>query len=279
MLAFTAIALPDQMDAKGKPSAVHKAAAAGDIGSLTKQLKKKPTLVAALDGDGLTPLHVAAKNGRAEAVGFLIAHGADVNAGAAKTNATPLLFVALTDCTATADTLLAHGADPNALTESGGGPLHAAAGVGNAGMVALLLARGAELNLQDRNEGWSALIHAIFYKRDTIVALLLDRGAELGLRAHRGYAALHVAAETQNENAAKLLIQRGADVNVADARKRTPLHEAARNGNLAIVKLLLSKGADVNAKDEFDASPLTEAQQSGHTEIVEIFVRGQGSKH
>jgi ankyrin repeat protein len=123
-------------------------------------LKEKPGLVKLRNGEGLNPLHVAAREGQTEVVRLLIAAGADVKAlddhpaeefrRQYTDGWTPLHFAAMTGQTAVAAILLDHGADVNAADQRGKGTaLHYAAWAGNAELVKLLLARGANRDAKD----------------------------------------------------------------------------------------------------------------------------------
>ena len=61
-------------------SVLHSAADGGDANLVRQLLKSNPALVNADDGDGHTPLHVAAIYGRRSCAEWLLAHGADLEA-------------------------------------------------------------------------------------------------------------------------------------------------------------------------------------------------------
>jgi len=126
----------------------------------------EPTL-----GAGATPLMRAAKNGDANAIELLVAHGAGVSL-AAKNLTTALMFAAglgrgvgtfakdyATDAEmlAAAKALIAHGAEVNAVSAAGQTAMHFAAQAADANlpppsddMVRLLVAQGAKLDIADK---------------------------------------------------------------------------------------------------------------------------------
>jgi ankyrin repeat protein len=139
---------------------VFSAATVGATDRLAALLKEKPGLVKLRNGEGLNPLHVAAREGHAGAVRALIAAGADVKALDHHPETpfqqqytdgwTPLHLAALAGKTATAAILLEKGADVNAVDQRGEHiPLHFAAWSGNADLVTLLLARKAHRDAKD----------------------------------------------------------------------------------------------------------------------------------
>lgn len=65
------------------------AVASGNLPGVRELLAMTPSLVNAKDGEGATPLHLAALNGNQELVRFLVEQGADVNARDERFGATP----------------------------------------------------------------------------------------------------------------------------------------------------------------------------------------------
>jgi uncharacterized protein len=96
------------------------------------------------------------------------------------------------------------------------------------------------------------------------IALLLDRGALVDLPQADGITPLMAAAkldgrsidtrgkftsETQLIAGARLLLDAGADVDAADHQGRTALHAAASQGMTEMARLLVAHGADLDAVD------------------------------
>jgi ankyrin repeat protein len=136
------------------------AATVGARDRLAALLKDKPGLVKLRNGEGLNPLHVAAREGHGEAVRILLAAGADMKAlddhpqeGVFRpyTNGwTPLHLAAMAGNKAAAAILLQHGADANAADQRGKHtPLHFAALAGSADLVRLLLSHRADSDAED----------------------------------------------------------------------------------------------------------------------------------
>jgi ankyrin repeat protein len=105
----------------------------------------------------MTAVTVAADQGQAEILDFLLRKGADANA-ADKEGRTPLLWAAAFANHQTVQTLLAYGAHVNAQSHLGKTSLMLAAGDteelgsrGNAASVRVLLAAGADVTLKDHH--------------------------------------------------------------------------------------------------------------------------------
>lgn len=92
------------------------------------------------------------------------------------------------------------------------------------------------------------LITAIKHDRQDVAAILLRRGADINIHTMDvGIAPLHVAVAIGSLPFAQMLIENGADVNIRNQVDLCPLHVAVGMDNVDMVNLLLSKGADPNA--------------------------------
>lgn len=131
-------------------------------------------------GDGMTALHWAARNGDASLAEFLLGAGGDVGAGTRIGAYTPLHLAAQAGAGEVAELLLAAGADPRAATGGTGGarPLHFAARAGDERAVAALLAAGADPNAAETAWGQTPLIFAASAGRAASVRALLAAGAD-----------------------------------------------------------------------------------------------------
>ncbi|MFE2124254.1 ankyrin repeat domain-containing protein [Rhodococcus aetherivorans] len=134
-----------------------------------------------------------------------------------------------------------------------------------------------EVNLRDE-DGRTPLMHAMLAE-DTdpaIVALLIDRGADVDVAdSDQKWTALHFAARDQNEAQVRLLLKAGADVDPVDVFGNTPLWRSVMNSrsDLAAMKLLIEHGADPHLRNHHGISPLDLARQSGQDDVVALFVR------
>ena len=93
------------------------------------------------------------------------------------------------------------------------------------------------------------LDRAAYFGRESAAALLIQRGADVEVSGDdSGSHPLHTAAEWNRANVAALLIRAGAAVDPVDQFGRTPLHQAADLGQVETVRLLLDAGADAHLK-------------------------------
>jgi len=235
------------------------------------------------DARGATLLMHAAAYGTIESMRMLLDAGADVNA-VNDFNATALLWCARD--AAKARLLIEHGANVNIQSKQGRTPLMLAAlRDGGSDIVALLLAKGADVKAKD-NRGDTALGLAAETGDAAIMRLLLDKGADVNGRNRKGETPLIQAATSARPEAVRLLLQRGADANVATTwypsvkngqvalLKLTALHHAATEGPLEMVRDLLDAGAKVNAQDSRGFTPLTMALAADHQDagVVRLLI-------
>jgi ankyrin repeat protein len=254
------------------PGDIHKAAADGDLEGVKKLLLKDPRLINALDDVGRTPLLLAVLSQKEEVFKFLTTQGADVNL-ADKVGMSPLLFVSYMGLADWADLLIGKGAEINSQAHVlRFTPLHLAARAEKKDCAALLIAKGAKLDLRDR-DGNTPLLTAAWYGRGEVVRLLLDKGALPDEKDAFGSTSLHLAALNGFKDIVEFLISEGADPAVKNERNGTPVSIAKREGHMEIVEILLAAGA----KDGSDKAPRLAGEYLGQKKpglTPELFAPG-----
>jgi uncharacterized protein len=102
--------------------------------------------------------------------------------------------------------LLDKGVDVNSRSSTGSYPIHAGAVNNNKDMLDLLIAKGANLGVQNK-EGDTPLICATKYGggKEATVKLLLEAGAYSGIADKKGKTALDYAKEKEQKKAIELL--------------------------------------------------------------------------
>lgn len=173
--------------------------------------------------------------------GMLLALWISLPLAAASTSTVPvstadreLLIAAGQGFVARAEGLLKAGANVNAvhppwqLT-----PLLAASEI-SFDMVKLLIARGAHVNVSDR-DGMTPLMRAIVLRDLRMVKLLLDAGAQINATDHRSHTAFTHAILRSDADILKLLIARGAETDVVTAMGTTPWSIAQHMREAALI--------------------------------------------
>lgn len=137
-----------------------------------------------------------------------------------------------------------------------------------------LLSRGANINTQEPTNGHFALQYAINWPDAGLVKMLVERGADVNLADTSGYTALIDAVrdnKPEYTTIAKFLIEHGANVHSSNDEA---IFAAARGADHEVVQLLIGKGAPVNlhdAKNDGDTVLMT-AAGGASVETIKLLV-------
>ena len=220
------------------------------------------TLTAADDPDGTTPLHWAVRANDLDAAQHLIHAGANPDA-ANRYGVTPLSLAAEDASAPMIQMLLQAGAHPTNFI------LMTAARTGNAEVLRMLIARGADANARESSLGETALMWAAAENHPEAVRALIEHGADPNARSDKlayakdrfglegvttilprgSWTALMYAARQGSLEAARALADAGADLNLTDPDGTTALVLAILNGHFDTAAMLAEKGADPNIAD------------------------------
>ena len=160
------------------PAPVAEAAMKRDREAVRALLKNGEDVNAA-QGDGMTALHWAARNGDLELTQMLLYAGANVKAATRLGGYTPLLMAADQGHSTVIAALIAGGADVKAANALGTTPLMLAAASGNPQAVAILVENGAEIEAREKTFGQTPLMFAASNNRVEAVKALIKAGADL----------------------------------------------------------------------------------------------------
>jgi ankyrin repeat protein len=171
------IALTAWLSAAG-PAPVADAAMKRDKDTVRTLLKNGEDVNAA-QGDGMTALHWASRNGDAELAQMLLYAGANVKATTRLGGYTPLLMAAEQGHAAVIAALVSGGADAKAANALGTTPLMLAAASGNPQAVTTLVENGAEIEAKEKTFGQTPLMFAVSHNRVEAVKALIKAGANV----------------------------------------------------------------------------------------------------
>ena len=148
------------------------------------------------------------------------------------------------------------GGDINATygDSNGNNALNYAAYEGDADLVRLLLAHGADLGVRN-NEGWDPIIFAVFKGRTECVRVLLEAGADANRRTPTGSTLLMVAAMFGHTDIIRALVSAGADMHATNPDGYTALYLAESKNQTAAAALLRSQGATKQPTEKYSAVP------------------------
>ena len=279
---------PSYQNKQGR-SPVHNAAEHGCAESLAMLLEKFG-LAQSADLNGLTPLHLAARNGHDKCLNLLFNYGGKANVRDQGRNATPLFealdhghdrCVALILGREEADHMEVYD-EPLGFT-----PLHVAARAGNVrGCQQLVRNAGAMSSwLFDKMDGRGArpLQTAVEHGRADVAKYLVEAGhdpmleeyiGEHGADANKMRTMLHAGARAATD-APKLidyLVGLGFDLNEADSDGALCIHFAASGDNPLTLAALVNQGADVNVRDSLQRTPMHHAALAGSVNALQWLV-------
>ncbi|MEO7156938.1 MAG: ankyrin repeat domain-containing protein, partial [Vicinamibacterales bacterium] len=144
-----------------------------------KTLLKNGADVNAAQGDGMTALHWAARNGDAELTQMLLFAGANVKATTRLGGYTPLMMAAEQGHATVIASLLSGGSDSKAANSLGTTPLMLAAAAGNPQAITTLAENGAEIEAREKTFGQTPLMFAAASNRIDAVKALIKAGADV----------------------------------------------------------------------------------------------------
>jgi len=274
-------------------TALHWAAANGDLAMTEALLKAGASVKAVTRIGGMGPLFMAAKSGSADVIEALLNAGA--NANETNRNGTTVLMMAAAAGRAPAvKALLDRDADPNATDATNGQTaLMFAAARNGADAIRVLLAHKANpavttkvLALKrvrvdangdplpdddkaapkpgekqaaesEKPAADSEKLPGVGFDKDGHPLRYKDNERVFGATVIGGMTALHFAAREGAMDAARALLEGGADVNLVSGGEKTPpIVEAIINAHLDLAKYLLEHGADVKLANIDGLTPL-----------------------
>jgi ankyrin repeat protein len=249
------------------------AAMKGDLGTLRSLLVQKSDVNAA-QPDGMTALHWATHKNDVEMVRVLLRAGADVKRGTRIESITPLLMASESGNAPILELLLAAGADPNQTNELGTTPLMMAAASGSLETVQTLLDHKANVNAKEKARNQTALMFAAAFDRSAVVRLLASRGADVNAVSRIIPISNDLVDEDGNPIPAPSRTgQTGrrprGEGNVTGIGGLSALHYAAREGFMNTVRTLVEAGATVDRINPMDkTTPMLIATINGQYDVA-----------
>lgn len=238
---------------------------------LVEEVKLKP---AATNKSGNNVLHLlAGKQNQGEIIAYFLAKGVDANKVNTDGN-TPLMIAAGREIT-TLEKLVPVTKNINLQNAKGESALTFAVRSGSSDAVSLLLNKGADVNVKDKDGNNLGIYLVQSYRpagreanatQDPFEAkakLLQDKGLNLATAQKDGSTLYHFAASKSDLNLIKKLAPLNIDVNAKNKDGLTALHKAAMVAkDDSVLKYLLSIGAQKDIKTEFDETTYALAKEN-----------------
>jgi ankyrin repeat protein len=262
----------------------------GDTSSVRGILRKSPSITNCANGNGASPLHVAAEHNQPQIVQLLVAAGADVSAKFGRSGHTPLSWAVTVGSFDAAETLVQTGVKPD---------LFCAAGMGDLRAVRSFFTEEGSLTVGASQTGSTryntdgnifscppsidveiisdALYAAARNGRASVVKELLAHKPDLAFRAYMGGTPLHWAHFSGSRETIDLLRAAGANPSSLDhAFKCTPrafgICVPANWGISRLVSERLREDPSLASIFEGRGTPLHEAARGGQRAIVELLL-------
>ena len=146
-------------------------------------------------------------------------------------------------------------------------------------MVKLLVDSGANVNLRNTKEGWTALIYCVENGFADMVEYLVLKGANPHEtdREYR-WSALSYASYIGDEEMVSFLLDRGADVSAVDNEGHNALLIACTMNEIETMRILIDKGSNVNTTDSNGVSAILLAHSLGFSDAVQL-LRDKGADY
>jgi ankyrin repeat protein len=227
------------IDAKdvSQQTALQRAVFCADL-PIIKALVKEKASLDVRDKDGLSFMHLVARDGHVELLDFWLNLEGRLNG---------LELV-----------------DDQAWT-----PLMHAAWFGNHEITVRLVRKGA--NIEARSVDGNTPLHlATSNGHEQVVRDLLEEGANPASTCNMRETPLHQAAWAGHANICLMLLERKVDAGTESESGLTPLHQAAANGHEEVVNLLLDWGADPNLVDAAGKTPSSLAEENQHHLLAQL---------
>jgi ankyrin repeat protein len=230
------------------------------------QSKKEPP-----EKEGMTAVHMAARNGHHAAVEILIENRANLNVTEPSQYNTALHYAAANGYSAIVQTLVRSGANTDARNHRGLTPLLMAT---SEAIQVDFLEAGTNPNIRG-TDAETVLHYAAYFGFKEAVSLLIAKKAEIDARNTLEQTPLWLVCantsipEVKSLAIAKLLLESGASPNVVSkVADRTPFDEALRRKHFQLLRLLLKKGADHLSRPSGELYPLHRAAQDGQVQAL-----------
>ncbi len=126
------------------------------------------------------------------------------------------------------------------------------------------------------SDGLPPLMHAVLCMEPSLAMIeqLIGLGADVNIQeSEQGYTALAFAARDQKRDVVRLLLDNGALVNARDGWGNTPLQRCLtiKRKDMQIIRWLLDAGADPALKNNYGVSPIDHVRTIGDSELLELF--------
>ncbi|XP_067660035.1 ankyrin-3-like [Haliotis asinina] len=258
-------------------SILHLACKGGNIEIMKHILTTYSMIVNDIDFEGLTPIMLAASEGRKDMFDVLLQNGADFShEDYSRYN---ILHMA---CRGGNVELVEHVlaqniVEINSRSNDGSSPAMEAAYEGHTNVLELLRNEGADMTfVSDEND---SILHAALDSKhmDTVKYVLTNDFVDIDSRNNNGITAVMLAVQGGLAEIFDLMVRKGANMSFVNDDKQTILHMACEEGHSEIVKYIIRENVvNINGRDDEGKTPVLLAAEQGYLDIV-ILLEGKGA--
>jgi ankyrin repeat protein len=240
---------------------------------------KKPSKNANFTEATAAPLLKAASDGNEKEVQNLLKTHPPID-GRDKKQRTALMLAAFLGQNTICNLLIASGANINLQDNKGQTALDYAASRGFPETVKLLSEKNAvNTKANKHNLEYAMIMQAAFTGDISLLPKTEEKISSINRLSVEGRSALHIAVSNGALELAKELLKRGANVNLANNSAQTPLHFAAWGNKSEIIALLLDNSARINEIDKSGNTSLMFAVSQDNKEAVQMLLNKGANKN
>lgn len=162
--------------------------------------------------------------------------------------------------------------DINATDSMGYTALQIAAIEGQSEVVRLLIKQGADINVQDKVHGNTALHEACWRGYSRTVTTIAKSKSDLHILNNGGFAALHLCCQNGHNQSCRELLLAGCSPDIKNNYGDTPLHTSARYGHAGVTRILISAECRTSQQNKNGDTALHISAAMGRRKLTRILI-------
>ena len=226
----------------------------------------------------VTPLWLAAQDGKEELLDLLLSKNSDPNLPRTDNGQSPLLVALQKGHWSIFNKLSTHHkVDIKSVDKNGQSILHYGVQLNNSDIIKFAVSKGINIDLGDAN-GNTGFYLACLSGNIQIAKFLKEQGANINILNTGGFHPIHGAVHNGRIDTIEKLIEWGVEVDKKSTNGYTPLqyYSQLKNAKLDVVKYLHSKGADFNCTFGQYADTLLHTAVVGNNQEILLYLLDKG---
>uniref|UniRef100_A0A8D9EV41 Ankyrin repeat domain-containing protein 6 n=1 Tax=Cacopsylla melanoneura TaxID=428564 RepID=A0A8D9EV41_9HEMI len=162
--------------------------------------------------------------------------------------------------------------DINATDSMGYTTLQIAATEGHVDVARYLIKQGADINVQDKVHGNTALHEACWRGYSRTVTTIAKSKSNLHVLNNGGFAPLHLCCQNGHNQSCRELLLAGCSPDIKNNYGDTPLHTSARYGHAGVTRILISAECRVSEQNKNGDTALHISAAMGRRKLTRILI-------